>query len=290
MKKQPVIITLIFSTLALGTVIQAEQTEPKTELKTWLGVATSEIHPTLRQHLDLAEGFGVLIAHAPTDSPAHEAGLKPGDVLTKLDDQILTSPEHLSILVRSKKKGDEVEVTYIRKGTEESVMVTLDEKQLPTRPYPGNSRLPNYPERGEALKRFQWMNPMPGRDRHRLESPRSSRTDRSKERDIESTPSQNQPGKMRVPSEQSVVRINNDQGEVIIEKKGSDGTIEIFDAEGKPVHQGPYDSATGINGLPEKARSHLEKMKVDDIEILAPAPVPVPNPPRAEPNTPGGTE
>lgn len=290
MKNRPGIIALIISTLFLEANLQGEQAESGTELKAWLGVATSDVHPPLRQHLNLDEGFGVLIAHTPTGSPAHEAGLKPGDVLTKLDDQLLTTPEHLSILVRSKKKGDEIEVTYIRRGTEQSVVVALDEKEMPARSYQSGSGLTSYPERGEALKRFQWMNPMPDRDGHRFEGSRPSRIGRLKEKELKSAPPKGRPGKMPVPAEQSVVRINNDQGEVIIEKKGNVGTIEISDAEGNVVHKGPYDTATGINGLPEKARNHLEKMKVDDIEILAPVPAPGPAPAQPEPDPSAGND
>ena len=99
--------------------------------RAWIGIATKDVAPVLREHLAIPEGFGVQIVHVVPGSPAAEAGLKPADVLTKLDDQLLTTPEHLALLVRMKKKGDKVPLAIVRKGQEQMITVTLDENDVP---------------------------------------------------------------------------------------------------------------------------------------------------------------
>ena len=47
-------------------------------------------------------------------SPAAEAGLLQNDVLEKLDDQLLVNTAQFTVLVRSKKPGDEVTLSVIR--------------------------------------------------------------------------------------------------------------------------------------------------------------------------------
>jgi len=97
----------------------------------WLGIAMRDVPPSLREYLDIDEGFGVQVEHVVEDSPAHKAGLAPHDVITRLDDQHIISPEHVALLVRSKKKGAKIDVTYVRKGKEQQAQITLGEKALP---------------------------------------------------------------------------------------------------------------------------------------------------------------
>lgn len=101
------------------------------QVRPWLGIAMREIPDSLREYLDLAEGFGVQVEYVDEASPAAKAGLKVHDILTRLDDQLLISPEHVALLVRSKKKGAAIELTFIRKGKEQSAEITLGERELP---------------------------------------------------------------------------------------------------------------------------------------------------------------
>ncbi|MCB1232068.1 MAG: PDZ domain-containing protein [Verrucomicrobiae bacterium] len=139
------------------------KTSPATEVRPWLGVATSPIAPVLREHLELPEGFGVQIEYVVEGSPADKAGLTERDILTRYDDQLLTTPEHLAVLVRSMKKGDKVTLTLIRKGAEQTVDVTLGENEVPVQPewpQPGYGfQFPNGPENSrqwqDSVKRYQ---------------------------------------------------------------------------------------------------------------------------------------
>ncbi|MER6564732.1 trypsin-like peptidase domain-containing protein [Streptomyces sp. NPDC001093] len=64
---------------------------------------------------------------APVESggPADKAGLKPGDVITKLDDMVIDSGPTLIGEIWTHKPGDKVTITYKRGGQEHTVDLTL---------------------------------------------------------------------------------------------------------------------------------------------------------------------
>ncbi|NVI91440.1 S1C family serine protease, partial [Actinomadura sp. BRA 177] len=57
--------------------------------------------------------------------PADKAGLKPGDVITKIDDKPIEDATDLIAQIRSRAPGDQIKVTYQRDGKESTVQVTL---------------------------------------------------------------------------------------------------------------------------------------------------------------------
>jgi hypothetical protein len=97
---------------------------------TYLGVSTSPVPGALRQHLGLPEGLGLVVDFVEPDSPAQKAGLKQYDILTKLDDQILVNAQQLAVVVRTHKSGDEVKITLVRGGKEQSLSARLVEKEV----------------------------------------------------------------------------------------------------------------------------------------------------------------
>jgi putative serine protease PepD len=64
---------------------------------------------------------------SPVESggPADEAGLKPGDVITKLDDSVIDSGPTLIGEIWTHKPGDKVTVTYKRGGQDHTATLTL---------------------------------------------------------------------------------------------------------------------------------------------------------------------
>jgi putative serine protease PepD len=59
-------------------------------------------------------------------SAAEEVGLRNGDVITKVDDQVITDSQSLVATIRGHRPGDEVTLTVVRDGETQTLTVTLD--------------------------------------------------------------------------------------------------------------------------------------------------------------------
>jgi S1-C subfamily serine protease len=74
---------------------------------------------------NIKAGSGVYVTGFGDNSGAEDAGLKVGDVITKIDNTAVTDFADLSIAIGSKRPGDKVAVTYLRNGKENTTTVTL---------------------------------------------------------------------------------------------------------------------------------------------------------------------
>lgn len=68
---------------------------------------------------------GVVIKKVIDTSSAQKAGLKENDIITKVGDETITSPEDLQKAIGKYKVGDQVTVNYLRDGKKRSADVTL---------------------------------------------------------------------------------------------------------------------------------------------------------------------
>ena len=68
---------------------------------------------------------GVAVTSVYKDTAAAAAGLRTGDVITKIDGEAMTSPNDVSIAVSSKNAGDTIQITYVRNGQETTTTATL---------------------------------------------------------------------------------------------------------------------------------------------------------------------
>jgi serine protease Do len=68
---------------------------------------------------------GAIIKNLVDESAAKKAGLKNDDIITKLDDTRITSPDDLRNAIATHKPGDKVTVNYLRDSKEKSVTLEL---------------------------------------------------------------------------------------------------------------------------------------------------------------------
>jgi putative serine protease PepD len=69
---------------------------------------------------------GATIRQVNSGSAAESAGLQNGDVITKIDDHLISDADALVATIRSYRPGDSVRVTYTRGGDSHTVTIKLD--------------------------------------------------------------------------------------------------------------------------------------------------------------------
>ena len=69
---------------------------------------------------------GAQIQDVNAGSTAEHAGIAKGDVITKVDDHLITDADSLVATIRSYRPGDKVTVTYERGGETKTAELTLD--------------------------------------------------------------------------------------------------------------------------------------------------------------------
>jgi Trypsin-like serine proteases, typically periplasmic, contain C-terminal PDZ domain len=76
-----------------------------------------------------SEKGGATVLEVTPGSPAEKAGIKKGDIITKVNETKIESPEGLFETIHSFKAGDKVKVNFTRNGKEQTVTATLDKSE-----------------------------------------------------------------------------------------------------------------------------------------------------------------
>ncbi len=72
---------------------------------------------------------GAKITEIVIGSSAEKAGLREGDIITKVDNKPVADPESLMELIRARKPKEEVKINYLRSGKKNDVKVQLGENK-----------------------------------------------------------------------------------------------------------------------------------------------------------------
>ncbi|NIG52703.1 PDZ domain-containing protein [Chitinophaga sp. Cy-1792] len=76
-----------------------------------------------------SDAAGVTVKTVSPGSPAEKAGIRTGDIITKIDDKKIAEPKELYETIGTYKPGDKVTVTYTRNKKESKANITLDERK-----------------------------------------------------------------------------------------------------------------------------------------------------------------
>jgi serine protease Do len=93
----------------------------------WLGVVIQEVDADLAQAMKLPTRSGVLISDVTPSGPASKAGLKRGDLVTKLNGHPVDSTGALRNTVAAAGAGSKVSVEFYRDGRLQTASATLGE-------------------------------------------------------------------------------------------------------------------------------------------------------------------
>ncbi|WP_028374029.1 Do family serine endopeptidase [Legionella lansingensis] len=124
-----------------------------------MGIFVQHLTPELAQAMGYPEDFqGAIIAQVNQDSPAEKAGLKPGDIITKINDTKITQATQVKSTIGLLRVGSEAKLTIQRDGKEMTLSaVVTDVKKHEQKLQAGNPFL-----YGLALKNFEQDSPLHG--------------------------------------------------------------------------------------------------------------------------------
>lgn len=94
----------------------------------WVGVEISALTTEAARDASLRKATGVLIASVYKNGPAERAGIRPGDVLTHINGQLVGYPNDLMWLVDTRKPGSVINLMTIRRGERKTYSLILAQR------------------------------------------------------------------------------------------------------------------------------------------------------------------
>jgi len=91
----------------------------------FIGINPGEVTSDIAPDYGVRAGEGVLVLGVVPGTPAEEAGFRQNDVITRLNDTIITGPAELRVQLKKHKPGETVNFTYLRGGQTKTVAVKL---------------------------------------------------------------------------------------------------------------------------------------------------------------------
>jgi serine protease Do len=109
----------------------------------WLGVGIQPLTAELAKKFGVAEGEGVLVNEVFEKDPAALAGIKPGDVIVRIDGAVVDSPNKLSRLIATLTPGATSKIEVVR----DLKRLTMDVPLIERRDAAGIASLPQQEEK-----------------------------------------------------------------------------------------------------------------------------------------------
>ena len=97
----------------------------------YLGIAYQPIAPDIASNYNLPVQWGAYVTRVADGSPASQAGLQQGDIITKVGDVAIDRDHSYLNTLYTYKPGDKVTLTVVRNGQTLRLEVTLGEASHP---------------------------------------------------------------------------------------------------------------------------------------------------------------
>jgi S1-C subfamily serine protease len=96
----------------------------------WIGVEPQDLSPELAESFGIPAGRGVIITGVLQNGPAAQAGVRPGDVITKVAGRPVANVAQLLSAVAALKPGEPAVFAVTRRAGEQSLNVTPGRRPL----------------------------------------------------------------------------------------------------------------------------------------------------------------
>jgi serine protease Do len=128
--------------------VVAQLKEKGTVTRGWIGVQIQPVTPQIAESLGLKKAVGAIVAEPQKNSPAVNAGIQAGDVITAVDGKPVNDARNLARTIGSMPPNTTVKLTIVRKGEEKTINLTLGELPNPREARAESSR-PDRRERSD---------------------------------------------------------------------------------------------------------------------------------------------
>lgn len=92
----------------------------------WLGIKVLDLTPEIAGRYSFQVKKGILIISLYADSPATKAGLRPGDIITYINDKFVADKESLKKILYELSPKSAVEVTFWRGNKKQKTKLTIE--------------------------------------------------------------------------------------------------------------------------------------------------------------------
>jgi serine protease Do len=96
-----------------------------------LGIGAQDLEGQLGKYFGAPDGEGILVTEVNPGSPAEKGGMKAGDVIIKVEGTRVRTTSDLREQLRESREKKTVSVTVLRKGTETSLNVEIEQPKPP---------------------------------------------------------------------------------------------------------------------------------------------------------------
>ncbi|MBY0313468.1 MAG: Do family serine endopeptidase, partial [Phycisphaerales bacterium] len=94
----------------------------------FLGIQPQDLNDDLAKSFNYGGGSGVLVSDVTSDTPAAQAGVKAGDIITKINGKPPTNADNLRNTIASMGPGKKVDLEIFRDGKAQSISATLGKR------------------------------------------------------------------------------------------------------------------------------------------------------------------
>eukprot|EP00903_Cladosiphon_okamuranus_P003490 g3488.t1 len=245
----------------------AQSEEAERESIPFVGLSTVPLPEMVAVHVGVEPGSGLLIRTIMPESPAANAGLSVNDIILKIGEEAVSSPEQFSALILGREIGDRLDLSLIHQGKPAKVALTLGERPahlaLNQRPEPMLEGLPQANAerlRGLIERNLREFDDSPGiaqmdetlrRMREQMNQALGNQADAE---------SGIGPAGGFEFQQNSTVRMMDDEGSV--ELKSSNGSTEVTvrDKSGNITWNGPWDTEQDKAAAPDHIRPRIDRV------------------------------
>jgi len=114
--------------IQLAKEVMAQVIEHGRVIRGWLGITGQNLTPILAESLGIEFRDGILVSGVLEGGPGDQAGIKPGDVITRIDQRPISESQQMLKSVAGKPPGTPLSVTLYRDGGEQEQVAIVGER------------------------------------------------------------------------------------------------------------------------------------------------------------------